>query len=105
MNRIVFKNIAPKSWIRNLALERIEGLGEKYPEFSSYECLVTLECRNSPFQAGADEYAVTLHVTGPGHKRIHLTKSSDNLLKSLATAIDRMDELVGKSRLLKRRVA
>lgn len=105
MNRIVFKNLTPKSWIRNLALERIEVLGDKYPEFSSYECIVTLECRNSPAQAGADVYAVTLHVTGPRHKRIHLTKSSDNLLKSLATAIDRMDELVGKSRPSKRMVA
>ena len=105
MNRVVFKNLSPKSWLRNLTLGRIAELEEKYPELSRAHFFATLECRNSPTQAGADEYAVTLHVRGPNRTEIHLTKSSDNLLKSLATAVDRLDQLIGKTRISKRRAA
>lgn len=105
MNRIVFKNIPSKSWIRNVVEDRINHLEGKYPELTRHQCSVTLECRNSSAQAGPDEYAVTLHLSGPRHKKIRLTKCSENLLKSLATAVERMDELIGKSREYRRKAA
>ncbi len=105
MKRVVFKNFPPKSWLREEALHKIACLEEKYPELSAHECLVTIECLNSPKQAGPDEYAVSIHVTGPRHKKLHLRKTSENFFKGLAHCNDRVDEVISRSRGARRKIA
>lgn len=105
MVKIVFKNLEPSQFARNIVKERVEPVIEKFPSLAGHKITLTLEMENSPNQAGPDLFTISSMVTGKTFKNLKIKKSSGNFYLATAELADGFNELLSREsdRLLKKK--
>ena len=96
MINIRYRNMEKSELAREIAMERLESITEKFPELNSGRVDVSLEMQNSPVQAGPDQFTVKLHVVSGRYKGITVSKSSPNLYVALADLVEHMLETLNR---------
>lgn len=96
MIQVIFKNLEKSELAREAAVERAEGLLEKFPDLRESKTQVTLEMENSPTQAGPDLFKVKFHIMRGRYDGITVEKSESNLYVALAEVVDHMLEVLNR---------
>lgn len=96
MIKIRFKNLDKSELAKEIVLERIYVLLEKFPDLKNCSILITLEMENSVFQAGADLFTVKLYISHGRYQGINLKKSDSSLYIALADLVDHMLEVLNR---------
>jgi ribosome-associated translation inhibitor RaiA len=96
MIHVKFKNLEKSEMAREVTLNRVEPIIEKFPDLKTSQIQVTLEMDNSPTQAGPDLFKVRLHLKGGRYKGITIEKAHQNLYTALAELTDHMLEALNR---------
>lgn len=96
MIQIKFKNMENSDIARDLVLDRVGALTEKFPGLSEGRIQVTLSMENSPTQPGPDLFKVKLRVARGRYGGITLEKADSNLYAALAEVSDHMLESLNR---------
>jgi len=96
MTQIIFKNLQKSELAKEVALERIDVVVERFPDLSSSSLVITLSMQNSPEQAGPDEFTVKVYCRGGRYRGITLEKSGPNLYAALADVVEHMLERLNR---------
>jgi ribosome-associated translation inhibitor RaiA len=88
MIRVLFKNLEKSEFAKELALERIETVMERFPDLSEHRIDVTLSMENSPIQAGPDLFTVKVFIAGIRYRSIVIQKSASSLYVALADVVE-----------------
>lgn len=91
MIKVTFKNLEKSELARDVAIERLEVLLDKFPDLRQSRIVVTLEMQNSPAQAGPDLFVVKFQVSGGRYSGVFV-KASTSLYVALADIVDHMLE-------------
>lgn len=106
MIKINFKNLEKSELAKDIVIERLSLLTEKFKDLESCKIMVTLEMQNSFTQRGKDFFGVHLVITSGKYKGIKIKKEDSNLYKALAELVDHMLEVLNrhgdKKRVVKR---
>jgi ribosome-associated translation inhibitor RaiA len=109
MIRIIFKDLEKSELARNLAMERISTVVERFPDLRGHRIDTTLSMENSPTQAGPDVFTVKLFINGKRYKSVVIRKSASSLYVALADVVDhsleRLNRYGDKDRVKKRNMA
>jgi hypothetical protein len=96
MIRVIFKNLEKSELARDLVLERVASVVERFPVLESHKISVTLSMENSPVQAGPDEFTVKLFIQGSTYRSVTLEKSATSLYVALADVVEHSLELLNR---------
>ncbi len=88
MIRILFKDLDKSELARDLALERISTVVDRFPDLRNHRVDATLSMENSPIQAGPDVFTVKLYIHGRRYKSVLIQKSAMNLYAALAAVVE-----------------
>ena len=88
MIRIIFKNLEKSELAKDLALERISSVIDRFSDLQNHTIDMTLSMENSPTQAGPDVFTVKLYINGPRYKSVIIQKSSSSLYIALADVVE-----------------
>lgn len=94
--QIKFKNLDRSELAKDIVLERVLSLAEKFEDLKLAKIVVTLEMENSPFQAGPDVFKVKFHVQNGRYKGVTVTKAHSNLYAALADVVEHMLEKLNR---------
>jgi ribosome-associated translation inhibitor RaiA len=96
MIQVIFKNLEHSELIQETAVDRFIKLTNKFPDLNRSRVFVTVERHNSQFQAGPDEYSVSVHVSGGRYKGVRLTQTASNVYVALAEVLSHMLERLNR---------
>ncbi|MFN8847822.1 MAG: HPF/RaiA family ribosome-associated protein [Bdellovibrionales bacterium] len=105
MIKINFKNLEKSEMAKDIVLERLNALIEKFEDLKKCQIQVTLEMENSKLQAGADLFSVKLHISQGRYKGITVKKSNSSMYIALGEVIEHMLEVLNRNGDKKRVVA
>ena len=88
MIRVIFKDLEKSEFAKDLVLERMESVIEKFPELNVHKMSATLSMENSPHQAGPDHFTVKLFIDGKRYKSIVIEKSAASMYVALADVVE-----------------
>ena len=102
MIKVRFKNLEVSEVAREVTLERLQAILDKFPGLKSTQLSATLEMLNSPLQAGPDLFKVKILIQGGKYGGIVLEKSAASLYVALAEvvehALERLNRFGDKTR-------
>lgn len=96
MIAIVFKNLNKSVYVKELVIERLNTIIERFPFLLESKIRATVSMDNSPLQAGLDSFSVKVHVSGGKYHGIILKKSSSNFYSALSDLVDHMLERLNR---------
>ena len=88
MIKVIFKNLEKSELTRDLALERVLTIVERFPDLHDHKINVTLSMENSPTQAGPDVFTVKVLINGKRFRAVLIEKSGATFYLALAEVID-----------------
>ena len=88
MIKLVFKNLDKSEFTKDLTLERIQTVVDRFPDLNDHKVSVTLSMENSPTQAGPDVFTVKLLITGKKYRSVLIEKSESTFYSALAEVVD-----------------
>jgi len=88
MIHIIFKNLKRSTLVKDVVIQRIQSVIERFPALKNSRIHVTLEMHNSSFQARPDLFSVKVHVSDGRYRGIRLEKSAQNLYAALADVVE-----------------
>ena len=94
---IKFKNLEKSELAKEITIERINTLVDKFDDLQNSKISVTLEMENSPLKRGADMFGVKLFISTGKYKGISVKKSSTSLYKALADLVDHLLEVLNRA--------
>jgi ribosome-associated translation inhibitor RaiA len=97
MTKVIFKNLDSSELAKQIVLDRVEDLIEKFPDLQNHQINVTLSMNNSSAQAGPDEFRVKYHITGKKFADLVLEKKAGILYKALADVNEAALELLNRT--------
>jgi ribosome-associated translation inhibitor RaiA len=107
MISVIFKNLDKSEFARNLALERLSLVFERFPDMHEHRIQVTLSMQNSPAQPGPDLFTVKVFINGKRYRFVVIEKSAISLYIALADVADHAHERLsrfGEKRRTRRRL-
>jgi hypothetical protein len=96
MIQVVFKDLHKSELAKEVALERIEPVVERFPALSEGKITVTLSMQNSPNQAGPDLFTVKVFCRSGRYRGLAMEKSGPNLYVALADVAEHMLERLNR---------
>jgi ribosome-associated translation inhibitor RaiA len=96
MLNIVYKNFEPTNYTKEIILERIKPIINKFSLDHKHRVRITLEVVNSPSQAGADVYSITTFIHGITYKNFKMKRSSSDFFRAIADLVDGLQFQLGK---------
>jgi ribosome-associated translation inhibitor RaiA len=96
MIQVIFKNLEKSELAKEVAIERLESVVERFPDLVASKIQVTLSMENSPIQAGPDVFTVKVHVGGGRYRGVTLQKSADHLYAALADVVEHLLERLNR---------
>ena len=96
MIQVVFKDLDKSEFAKEVALERIDPVVERFPGLSEGKITVTLSMQNSPVQAGPDLFTVKVFCRSGRYRGLALEKSGPNLYVALADVAEHMLERLNR---------
>lgn len=96
MIQIIFRNLEKSELARNVTLERLESLLERFPDLRDARISVTLSMENSRLQAGPDLFRVKVFCHTGRYRGVTLQKAAPNLYIALADVVDHMLERLNR---------
>ena len=88
MIRVIFKNLEKSELARDLTLERIDSIIDRFPDLHDHKVDATLSMENSPSQAGPDVFTVKVFIRGNRFRSVLIQKSAGSLYVALADVVD-----------------
>ncbi len=88
MIRVIFRNLDKSELAKDLALERIGSVVERFPDLEDHKIDVTLSMENSPSKPGPDLFSVKVFIVGKRYKSVVIEKSAQSLYVALAAVVD-----------------
>ncbi len=83
MIQVVFKNLFKSEFAREMALDRMNRVVERFPELEKSKINVTLSMENSPIQSGPDLFTARVRFNGGRFNSVTLEKSASSLYEAL----------------------
>ncbi|MGE4131567.1 MAG: HPF/RaiA family ribosome-associated protein [Bdellovibrionales bacterium] len=96
MIHIKFKDLKPSELAKEIVLERLEPVLQRFPDFGQCRVSVTLSMENSPIQAGPDVFTVKLFCHNGRYRDVLIEKSAPSLYGALAEVVDHMLERLNR---------
>ena len=96
MIQVIFKDLDTSELAKEVALDRMQSVVDRFPDLSESRMAVTLSMQNSPIQAGPDVFTVKVHCRGGRYRGLTLEKSGPNLYAALADVVDHMLERLNR---------
>ena len=94
--RVIFKNLDESTFARDLAIERLASVTERFPDLQNHRIDTTLSMENSPHQAGPDFFTVKVFINGKRYKSLILQKSAPSLYIALADVVEHLLEKLNR---------
>lgn len=88
MIRVIFKGLEKSEFARDMVVERISSVVERFPDLEGHRLDATLSMENSPTQAGPDFFSVKLFIHGTKYKSVTIQKSATSLYVALADVVE-----------------
>jgi ribosome-associated translation inhibitor RaiA len=95
--RVAFKNLESSEFMRNLAIEKVNHVLEKFPELDHPTVSIVISMENSQFHAGRDLFKVKAIMLSRGLKPVIIEKEAINPYQAIAHLSDRMFEVIHRS--------
>lgn len=96
MIKVVFKNLEKSELAREVAVERLQAVVERFPDLEKSEVTVTLSMQNSRLQPGPDVFTVKVYCKGGRYRGVTMEKSAGNMYTALADVVDHMLERLNR---------
>lgn len=96
MIKVTFKNLEKSDLARQIVLERMDYMIEKFPELDTHSIAVTLSMDNSSMQAGPDEFGVRVHIKGKKYRDLIMEKRAGSLYVAMANVNEAMLEMLNR---------
>lgn len=96
MIKISFKNLEKSSLARDIALEKMNLLIEKFPELEHHNIQITISMDNSSSQAGPDEFGIKIQIKGKKFGGLIVEKRAKTLYLAIAELNEALLELLNR---------
>jgi len=96
MIRVTFKDLDQSELAKELAIERIRTVVERFPELQKSRITITLSMENSPLHPGPDLFSVKVFCAGGKFDSVTLQKSAGSLYAALAEVVDHLLERLNR---------
>ena len=96
MTKIIFKNLEKSELAKQISLERLETVFNKFPDLEPNNITLTLAMDNSPKQSGQDVFRLKFVISKGKYKGIIIEKSSSNLYLALAQLVEHLLEAINR---------
>ncbi len=97
MIRVIFQNLKPSEFVREIAVERVEQTLAKFPKLLQENTTIKVSMENSPVQAGPDVFKIKLFIPHGYRRPIVLEKAGKNLYEALATLNEKLSSVLEKT--------
>lgn len=96
MTKVIFKNLEKSDLVKEVVLDKMNLLIEKFPELTAHSISVTLSMDNSKIKAGPDEFGVKVQIKGEKFDGLIVEKKSMTVYLALAEVNEAMLELINR---------
>ncbi len=96
MIKVVFKNLEKSELAKNISIERLQTVVDRFPLLASHKMSITLSMENSPNQPGLDVFTAKLAISGRRFKWVIIEKSAPSLYQALADLVDHTLEILNR---------
>jgi len=96
MIQVKFRSLKSSRIIREIILDKVGHLQDKFPDLKNSRIQVALAMQNSPRHPGPDVFSVSLNVRNGKYAGVRMEKSASNFYEALATLMDHMLEVLNR---------
>ncbi len=96
MVKVTFKNLEKSNLAKDVVLEKMNLLNDKFPELKGHSIRLTLSMDNSSSQAGPDEFGVKIQIKGKKFDGLIVEKKARTLYLALADVNEVLLELLNR---------
>lgn len=96
MIKISFKNLDKSSLVKEIIIEKISLLTEKFPELEHHNIQITISMDNSSSQAGPDEFGIKVQIKGKKFGGLIVEKRAKTLYLAIAELNEALLELLNR---------
>ena len=96
MIKIIFKNLEKSEFAKDLTLERIGTMVDRFPDLVNHKIDAILSMENSPFKAGPDLFTVKVIIRGKRFHNLVMKKSAPNFYLALAEVVEHSLEQINR---------
>lgn len=96
MIKLTFKNLEKSNLAREIVLERMNAIVEKFPDLEGHSISLTLSMDNSSSQAGPDEFGIMVKIRGKKFDGLIVEKKARTLYLALAGISEVLLELLNR---------